>query len=148
MKLKVTAPDLRWKGVRILKGAPFEANTDRERELADLLVRIGKAEEVKGGPVRRAHVEAPTAKSLEWVDPRLDHDGNGKQGGSVAVTAEEPFEDMTDDQLREFIEKRDGEKPHFRLGRPKLLALANKTDDAEPRVGEYKHRAMRAEGSE
>ena len=135
MKYAVIAPDLKWKGERLAKGVSFEAKTDREIQNADLLVLIGKAEQIKTGPIRRAHVE------------RLDHDGDGNPGGSVAVTSEDAFVEMSDEDLREFITKRDGQAPHFRLGRPKLLAIARKTDEPEP-VGQYQHRAMKAEGTD
>lgn len=137
MKLAVTSPDLRWKGARLAKGDTFEATTERDLRLADLLVRIEKAEEVKAGPVRRAHVPAP----------QLDHDRDGRPGGSVPETSEEAFDDMEDDQLRDFIEKRDGERPHPRTGRVKLLAAAKK-QDPDPAPGHYLHRAMKAEGAD
>lgn len=135
MKYAVIAPDLKWKGERLAKGVSFEATTGREIKNADLLVLIGKAEPVKTGPIRRAHVE------------RLDHDGDGKPGGSVALTSEDAFVDMSDEELREFITKRDGQAPHFRLGRTRLLAVARKTDEPDP-AGHYQHRAMKAEGTD
>lgn len=97
------------------------------------LLVTGRVEELITGPVRRAHVEAPMSSEI---------------AGSVAVSSEGAFDDMTDENLRDFIEKRDGDRPHFRLGRPKLLALARKAADPEPRAGAYLHRAMRAEGAE
>ncbi len=56
----------------------------------------------------------------------LDHDQTEGAGGSVAVTSEKPFDEMTDDDLRMFIAARDGKPPHHMLGRTKLLALARK----------------------
>lgn len=60
----------------------------------------------------------------------LDHDRNGKPGG-VKVAA--PLTDaeegeligaMTDDELRDFIERKTGKKPHHKAGHDKLVTLA------------------------
>lgn len=49
------------------------------------------------------------------VDP-LDHDGDGKPGGSV-----DAFDQMSTDELRELYEVVTGRKPHPKTGRDKLL---------------------------
>lgn len=72
------------------------------------------------------HVERTQRSALLSVtvkDP-LDHDGDGQAGGSVAATSDKPFDEMTDDELREFITTRDGKAPNARAGRATLLAKA------------------------
>lgn len=82
-----------------------------------------------------------------WIDPgeSKDIDYNGKlpsalksDGGKKVVekAEDEPasdeseegdrFSDMTDDELRAFIEEETGDEPHHRTGRPKLLEMARK----------------------
>ena len=46
----------------------------------------------------------------------LDHDGDGKPGGST-----DAFDQMSTDELKELYEVVTGEKPHHRTGRAKLL---------------------------
>lgn len=61
----------------------------------------------------------------------LDHDGKDGAGGSVAATSDKPFDDMTDEELRDFIKLRDGALPHPNTSRPKLLAKARKEPEGE-----------------
>lgn len=61
----------------------------------------------------------------------LDHDGDDRMGGSVAVTSDKPFDEMNDGELRAFIANRDGKAPHHKTRREKLLAMARK-EPAQP----------------
>lgn len=60
----------------------------------------------------------------------LDHDRDGKPGGVAdpsPLTADEEAElidAMTDDELRDFIERKAGKKPHHKMGREKLVEAA------------------------
>lgn len=79
--------------------------------------------------VEGAAPAAETAAAPGEARP-LDHDGNEEDGGSVAVTFGKEFEEGTDDELRDFIEKRDGVRPHPNAGRATLLKRARKEDAA------------------
>jgi hypothetical protein len=41
MKLIVTSADLKWQGKRLKRGERFEAATDRDQKLAELLKKLG-----------------------------------------------------------------------------------------------------------
>lgn len=76
----------------------------------------------------------------KWYDSPADHLDSAPPQSVTAAPEPEPaepeaepeseaapppaFTDMTDDELRGFIEGRDGKVPHHRLGRARLLALA------------------------
>lgn len=47
MKLVVKSRDLKWAGSRLFRGSEFEVASERERPLADLLLKLGKVELVK-----------------------------------------------------------------------------------------------------
>jgi hypothetical protein len=73
----------------------------------------------------------------------LDHDGDGRKGGSLptggepqaAVTGTDSGDQFSDEQLREIITKAMGKAPHHKLGRDKLIAQFNelnaKADEAK-----------------
>jgi len=74
-------------------------------------------------------IEPTDGASVPASNP-LDHDGDGKAGGAANT---EPLTDaeeieligaMTDDELRDFIERKTGKKPHHKAGHDKLVALA------------------------
>lgn len=69
--------------------------------------------------------------------PQLDHDGDGKAGGvadsSPLTDAEEAelIEAMSDDELRDFIERKAGKAPHPRTGHDKLVDKAKEAAAGE-----------------
>lgn len=66
---------------------------------------------------------------VKQADP-LDHDGDGRPGGVKDGSALTPDEEaelvgaMTDDELRDYIERKTGKAPHPRTGHDKLVTLA------------------------
>lgn len=66
MKLVVKSRDLKWAGSRLFRGSQFEVTSERERPLADLLLKLGKVEVAKeAAPFRRV----ATTRALTPVEP-------------------------------------------------------------------------------
>lgn len=79
-----------------------------------------------------AEDEADTqGETDDQTENPLDHDRKDGAGGSVPVTSDKPFDEMTDEDLRDFIKLRDGALPHPNTSRPKLLAKARKEPEGE-----------------
>jgi hypothetical protein len=83
MKLIVTSADLKWQGKRLKRGERFEAATDRDQKLAELLKKLGKASDapagrpvrevasVKPAPAPEPEPEAPMRDTvIDWPAPR------------------------------------------------------------------------------
>jgi hypothetical protein len=67
MKLVVKSRDLKWAGNRLLRGSQFEVKSERERPLAELLLKLGKVEVAKRpAPVRKV---ATTRAALSEAEP-------------------------------------------------------------------------------
>lgn len=93
----------------ILLGTASHTILGGESKEIDLPDNIAEDERTAGMEVTGKN--APKEASKE--EPKPD-EGEG----------EDRFENMTDDELRDFIEDNTGERPHPRTGRAKLLAAA------------------------
>lgn len=73
MKLVVKSRDLKWAGNRLVRGAKFEVTSERERPLADLLLKLGKVELAKEpAPFRRvATTRAPAPEPAAEPTPEI-----------------------------------------------------------------------------
>lgn len=105
-KFKNTAQGMR--GVNLIGGETVWLNPGEVKSFdADALV---------GEP----HADLKETKEAEGEQEEADEDGTS----DASSTDDDPITNMSDDELRDLIEDRDGARPHHKLGRDKLLSLA------------------------
>lgn len=98
------------------------------------ILLTGASHTVLAGESKEIDLPDNIAEDERTAGMTVEKDGKAKSEPETEVEAEtddsdaeaegDRFDNMTDDELRDFIEDATGERPHPRTGRPKLLAAA------------------------
>lgn len=112
-----------------VKNLGMQANALKEAARAFLADRgAGKAALDEMEALRRRIAELEMQQpgfSSDNPMTKADQDAEQAQRDAIVEAASAPgFESMTDDQLRDYIEKKTGARPHHRTGRDNLLNMA------------------------
>ncbi len=88
-------------------GPEFEVIEDEKAPKGRRIVRKGEKPAEIADPVDTSDIDTRTVEDPQTSEPNVALD----------------LDAMSDDELRDYVERMTGEKPHHRAGREKLLAL-------------------------